>query len=270
MEPWYFWTIIFWIKKATAPLKFILKCFPPLPLIFCKCIEKVARTLRIIVLLHFGLVAFRILFWKPRKVFICIFPDLADVTIIPQTNIIYLWRHKDNPNNSRISRIVFQRYYVGKYQICGNRRFWKIPKRLGPEIPKIRLRNCWKSWRWDQYHPETAKWIFAKSWIQDQHLPEEMKWTFVDMESIPSKTILKWSCNFWEIFISRWKFRKNTIRHFLIFLDVAPGTSRSPLNVVSDALQGLWVWRKNTPPDSFWDVPETQKIEDCETTLRKS
>ena len=63
--------------------------------------KRVAQKLRIIILLHFGLITFRIHFGKtPNPSFSC-FSDLADVTMTPKTNIIYLWRHQDTPNNSR-------------------------------------------------------------------------------------------------------------------------------------------------------------------------
>ena len=63
----------------------------------------IARKLRIIIPLHFGLVTFKINFRKTIKPFISIVfgPTEGDHL---ETNIIHLWRHQDPPNNSRKSR----------------------------------------------------------------------------------------------------------------------------------------------------------------------
>ena len=34
------------------------------------------------------------------------FLDLADMTMTPKTNIVYLWRHKATPNNPRTSKVI--------------------------------------------------------------------------------------------------------------------------------------------------------------------
>ena len=58
------------------------------------CLKRVAQSLRRIILLHFGLVTFRIHFGKTRKPSFLWFSDLADVTMTPQTNYLQLWRHQ--------------------------------------------------------------------------------------------------------------------------------------------------------------------------------
>ena len=57
--------------------------------------KRIIREVRIIILLYFGLVTFRIHYWKSLKPLISWFSDLADVTMSPKTNMIYLWRPQD-------------------------------------------------------------------------------------------------------------------------------------------------------------------------------
>ena len=62
--------------------------------------KRIAGKLRKIILLHFGLVTFRIHSWKTRKptIFMVLGPGGRDQGT---PNIIYLWAHRDTPNNSR-------------------------------------------------------------------------------------------------------------------------------------------------------------------------
>ena len=67
----------------------------------------------------------------------------GDVSMIPQTNIIYLWRRQDTPNNPRNSRIIFKKITLGnnkkwKYK-C-----WKLWERRGPTNPEDPLNKFLK------------------------------------------------------------------------------------------------------------------------------
>ena len=128
----------------------------------------------------------------------------------PQTNITYLWRHQDTPNNSRTIANHFLNI-IEKSQNVGNRIFGKFWKRRGPNNPED-LSVFWKSWIWNQYLPENMTWTFLnalehtgtetsrrsveyfwKSWIWDHYLSKNMKWRFVNMVSISIKKT--WNAN---------------------------------------------------------------------------
>ena len=52
-----------------------------------------------------------------------------DVSMAPKTNIIYLWRHQDTSNNSRINpKAFFGKFEFGKSQNSGNPFFENIGK----------------------------------------------------------------------------------------------------------------------------------------------
>ena len=53
---------------------------------FVNCKKGVAQELRRIILLHFGLVTFRLHFGKPDKSYFSWLSDLAGVTMTPKTN----------------------------------------------------------------------------------------------------------------------------------------------------------------------------------------
>ena len=53
-------------------------------------IKRLAQQFRRIILLRFGLVAFRFHSGRTRKLFIFMLSDLADVTMTPKTSIMYL------------------------------------------------------------------------------------------------------------------------------------------------------------------------------------
>ena len=55
-------------------------------------ITRLTEKFRIMILLHFGLVTFKIHEWTIRK--LC-FLGLANVTVTPQTNYSVRWKHQD-------------------------------------------------------------------------------------------------------------------------------------------------------------------------------
>ena len=104
-----------------------------------------------IILLHFGLITFRIHLKKTRNSSFPWFSDVLNVSMTPQTNIIYLWRHHDTPNNSREAHMFF---FSESY--CGENHFWKSEhlkfsdKDGGQKFPTLRLLISWRSWIWAQ------------------------------------------------------------------------------------------------------------------------
>ena len=79
-----------------------------------KIIKRITEKLRRIILLHFGLlvIAFRFHYGRDREVIIFMISGFSDVSMTPQTNIIYLWRHQDTPNSSRKNtESFFEQYY---------------------------------------------------------------------------------------------------------------------------------------------------------------
>ena len=103
-----------------------------------------ARRLRIIILLHLGLITFRIHFWKTRKTLISSFSDLADVTMTPETNYIRFGQHQDTSNNTRKYSTIFGKYYFWKCPNSENRKN-KFRGRRGPTHPDDTSNNFPKS-----------------------------------------------------------------------------------------------------------------------------
>ena len=54
-------------------------------------IRRIGQQLRIIILLHFGLVVFRFHYWKTLKPFIFIIFGFSDVSMSPETNMFDFW-----------------------------------------------------------------------------------------------------------------------------------------------------------------------------------
>ena len=129
--------------------------------------RRVARKLRNIILLHFGLVTFRFHFWKFRKVMSCIVFEFLEVSMPPATNYFYLWRDQMTPNSSRKNN---KSLLCFESQKVVNRTFWKVWKRQGPGSPEDPSNVLLKVLK---YLQESVNWT---SWIWDQYLQEKMKW----------------------------------------------------------------------------------------------
>ena len=138
-----------------------MECLGVWRAIFLNLKKRWAQKLCRIILLHFGLVTFRIHFKTTRRLRIFMFSDLVGLTMTPQTNYIWFWGHQ----------------LCQKVQAIPNH-FWKI--------------SCWKSQHaWFLNFGKdggrkipTISLIFWKYWIWDQQLPEIMKWNFDNMGSI--------------------------------------------------------------------------------------
>ena len=95
--------------------------------------KRLAQQLRRIILLHFGLVSFRIHFGKTENLSFSWFSDLVDMSMTANTNIIYLWTHQDTQNNSRTNSEPFKTYHLLKYQNVWSLFALFVRKRRGPE-----------------------------------------------------------------------------------------------------------------------------------------
>ena len=77
-------------------------------IVMVNIMERIARKLRRIILLRFGLVTFRFHYWKTFKPLICMISGFSGVFLSPQTNYVYLWRHQDTLTNPNKPRIIFK------------------------------------------------------------------------------------------------------------------------------------------------------------------
>ena len=75
--------------------------------------RRIAQKLRGIILLLFGLVAFRFHSGRDRKPPMFMIWGFSDVSMTPKTNHVYLWRHQDTPKNPRKTFKPFQTYSSG-------------------------------------------------------------------------------------------------------------------------------------------------------------
>ena len=81
--------------------------------------KRIAGTLHRIILLHFGLITFRLQYGGDRKPLICMISGFLDASMTPKTNMIYLWRHLETSNISKKENVVGESY-SWKYQDYGN------------------------------------------------------------------------------------------------------------------------------------------------------
>ena len=102
-------------------------------------INEKMRKLREIILLHFGLVAFRFHYGRDRTSIICMIWGFSDVSMTPKSNAFYFWRHQDASNNPR------KAHYVGHLKVLNIEHFGIVGKDGHRKIMKIRLTISWKS-----------------------------------------------------------------------------------------------------------------------------
>ena len=98
-------------------------------------IKRIARKLRIIILLHFGLVTCRFAYWRDRKPLISMISGFFDVSMTPKTNDFYLWRHQDTLKNPRKYTKTFSEMLLLEIASLGHRQFWKFWNRRVPKTP---------------------------------------------------------------------------------------------------------------------------------------
>ena len=150
-----------------------------------------ARKLHRIILLQFGLVTCKIHFGKTRKVIICIFLDLVDVSMTPKTNYLLIWKRQDTQNDSRNSQIIFGKYR--KAQLKLDRMFGEGQREKGKFVAQKRKRgysaSCkgkkgkwWQRLLWsnstrhsDRAHERTHAWHDTKRFAVWIHPPTSEK-----------------------------------------------------------------------------------------------
>ena len=111
-----------------------------------KAHKRMARKLRVIILLHLGLVSFRFHFGRTLKVFIF-------MIFGPSGRGHDSRKHQLTPNNSSESQIIFEK--IWNLEILRIETFENVGKDAHREILEIGLINSWKFWIWDQYLQES-------------------------------------------------------------------------------------------------------------------
>ena len=74
------------------------------------------------------------------------FLDLADMTMTPEINIVYLWRHQDTPNNPRTNPKPIKQIYI--LENLGIWSFENVGHVSAPQLLKIR-NIFWKHYVWN-------------------------------------------------------------------------------------------------------------------------
>ena len=127
-------------------------------------LKEFARKLHICILLHFGLVTFRIDLGTSQTPFNFMVFKLGGRVHGPQNQLSvsletprYLNKIKNSPR-SCLKTINFIKFIFLDIQQLG-----KLWKRRAPEIQKSRRILVWKPWIWDQYLQENVRWKFDKS-----------------------------------------------------------------------------------------------------------
>ena len=108
-----------------------------------------SQKLRRFILLHFGLVTFRIRFGEIRTPFIFMVFGLGGRDHDSRkTNYFQFWKHRDTSNNARNHH-----YWTYCFRKCPHfeNRYLKMLENGDRTILKPRLIHSWESWIWDQY-----------------------------------------------------------------------------------------------------------------------
>ena len=80
------------------------------------------------------------------------FSDLADVAMIPKTNMIYLWSRQTTPNDSRkILRSLMKDDMFGNIKLSEIEHSEKLWKRRVPNNPEDLSNISWKNLDMEQY-----------------------------------------------------------------------------------------------------------------------
>ena len=78
---------------------------------------------------------FSICLWESPKTLISMISGLLDVSLSPNTNIIYLLRPRDTSRNLRKYQIIFKHVVVGKFEIVEIQMFENYGKDGRQQIP---------------------------------------------------------------------------------------------------------------------------------------
>ena len=153
----------------------------------------IAQKLRIIILLHLGLVNFGLhsgKTWQPIM-FMVFGPSGCDHDSQKPISIIF-GDTKILQTIQEQSQTILEKYYLGNIRIVQNESL-KIGKAVNRKIRRS-IGHVWESWIWDQY------------------LPENMRWRFGNVGSIPTKKT--WTV-FWNFeTLQLWNFETLELWHF--------------------------------------------------------
>ena len=127
--------------------------------------KSIAGKLRRNILLHFGLVTFRFHYGRDRKPVIFMISGFSGVSLTPQTNTIYLWRHQDTSNNPKkpesfLTHIMLENINILEIDnvgSCGKERGRKIPNILNMGSISSREHEIETLAIWEQYLPTNIK-----------------------------------------------------------------------------------------------------------------
>ena len=120
--------------------------------------KRYGKKLWSIILLQFELITFRFAYGRTLKPLIVMMLGFSDVSLSPQTNIIYLLRPQESSIDQE-NQIIFKIYIFYKF------RLWKCSG----------LEFIGKDGRRTKH--EDSSHIFLKFLNMDQYLPDNMKWT---------------------------------------------------------------------------------------------
>ena len=106
--------------------------------------KRYGQKLRRILLLHFGSVIFQCHYGRDRKPFMFMISGFLDVSMSPKTNYVYLWRHQETSNNSRVPDTLFEKKKFANLKKWTSHILETLGKRWGRRIPTTRLSNSLK------------------------------------------------------------------------------------------------------------------------------
>ena len=111
------WTLVA-NKYGTNRANTFKRCFACFVIVVVNLRKRCAWTLRSIVLLQFGLVTFRLAYWKDRKPFISLISGFSDMSLSFKTNIMYCLR-------PRIAQQIKEKYQILINMLLEISKFWK-------------------------------------------------------------------------------------------------------------------------------------------------
>ena len=151
----------------------------------------IARKLRRIVLLHFGLITFRSHYWKTLNPSCSWFRDFRTWPWAAKPILLIFWRHHDIITHPRKNTNRFWEILFVEISNCWKSKMILFGRDGRRELSTIRLINSWRSWIWEQYLPEDMKWkIGDLGWISSDHIKWFSKlWKFETLELWNQETL---------------------------------------------------------------------------------
>ena len=114
-----------------------------------KIMERYGQKLRRTILLHVGLITFRLAYGKDQKPRILMISGFSDVSLSSKTSIIHLWRPQDTSNKPRKLPSRFWKIFI-QWSTFRKPNIWGMLEKTGADNPDDPSNIVWKSWIWDQ------------------------------------------------------------------------------------------------------------------------